>query len=82
MDGLGRLARRKPGRLAPFVFTGIQIVSRRLFADAPGGPFSTNILWDRAIAAGRAYGVVHQGMWFDVGTPAAIVRTEALLVEG
>ena len=53
MDAMGRLSRRRPGKVAPFVFTGIQIVSRRLLADAPEGPFSTNILWDRAIAADR-----------------------------
>ncbi|SNT08499.1 MurNAc alpha-1-phosphate uridylyltransferase [Sphingomonas laterariae] len=82
MDADGLLSRRRPGKVAPFVFTGIQLVSRRLFADAPEGPFSTNILWDRAIAAGRAYGVVHQGLWFDVGTPGAIARTEALLAAG
>ncbi|WP_380878843.1 mannose-1-phosphate guanylyltransferase [Sphingomonas sp. DBB INV C78] len=79
MDANGVLARRRPGKVAPFVFTGVQLVSRRLFADAPEGPFSTNILWDRAIAAGRAFGVVHQGLWFDVGSPPAIARTEALL---
>ena len=32
------------------------------------------LFWERAIAAGRASGVVHQGLWFDVGTPAAIAR--------
>ena len=82
MDGDGLLSRRKPGRIAPFVFTGVQLVSRRLFAEAPAGSFSTNLLWDRAIAAGRAYGVAHQGQWYDVGTPAAIPRTEALMAEG
>jgi len=82
MDPIGLLSRRRPGKVAPFVYTGIQIVSRRLFADAPQGSFSTNILWDRAIAAGRAYGVVHQGLWFDVGTPPAIAHTEALLAVG
>ncbi|MFS0736389.1 nucleotidyltransferase family protein [Sphingomonas sp. 1P06PA] len=82
MDAAGRIARRRPGRVAPFVFTGIQIVSSRLLADAPDGPFSTNLLWDRAIESGRLYGVVHQGLWFDVGTPQAIARTEALIAEG
>jgi N-acetyl-alpha-D-muramate 1-phosphate uridylyltransferase len=81
MDAMGRIGRRKPGKIAPFVYTGIQLVSRRLFEEAPEGPFSTNILWDRAIAAGRAYGLVHQGLWFDIGTPAAIAQTEAVLAE-
>ena len=67
--------------MAPFVFTGVQLVSRRLFANAPEGAFSTNILWDRAIAGGRAFGLAHQGLWFDVGTPEAIARTEAVLAE-
>ena len=35
----------------------------------------------RAIEAGRAYGVVHQGLWFDVGNPPAIARTEAVLAD-
>ncbi len=79
MDGAGRIARRRPSRVAPFVFTGVQIVSKRLFHDLPEGAFSFNLLWDRAIAEGRAFGLVHQGLWFDVGTPPAIARTEMLL---
>ena len=75
----GRLSRRQKGRVAPYVFTGIQMVSKRLLRDAPTGPFSTNILWDRAIAEGRCFGAVHQGLWFDVGTPGAIARTEDLI---
>ncbi len=79
MDALGRVSRRAPGRVAPFVFTGIQIISRRLLVDPPGAAFSTNIFWDRAIAAGRLYGLSHQGQWFDVGTPASIPLVEAAL---
>lgn len=77
MDPRGLLSRRKPGRVAPFVYTGVQLISRRLLADAPAGAFSTNILWDRAIAAGRLYGVAHRGQWFEVGAPANIAPTEA-----
>ena len=74
--------RRAAGRVAPFVFTGIQIVSKRLLRYAPSGAFSTNIFWDRAIAEGRCFGAVHQGLWFDVGSPPAITATEAALVSG
>lgn len=79
MDPLGHISRRHPSKVAPFVFTGVQIVSKRLFADLPEDPFSFNLLWDRAIAARRAFGFVHQGLWFDVGTPPAIGRTETIL---
>lgn len=82
MDPEGGLIRRRPGRVAPFVFTGIQLLHRRLFEDVPDGPFSMNFLFDRAIESGRLYGVVHQGLWFDVGTPPAVAKTEALLKEG
>lgn len=82
MDPNGQLSRRKPGRVAPFVYTGIQLISPRLLDGAPEGPFSTNILWDRAIAAGRLFGVAHMGQWFDVGTPASIAPTEAALAGG
>lgn len=83
LDAHGKIVeRRKPGRLAPFVFTGVQIVSPRVIRDWPEGPFSTNLFWNRAIEAGRAWGVVHQGLWFDVGTPGAIKETEAMLADG
>ena len=82
LDQVGRLSRRKPGRVAPFVWTGIQMMSKRLIVDPPSEVFSTNVFWDRAIAAGRAYGLVHHGLWFDVGTPPAIAKTEALLIDG
>jgi MurNAc alpha-1-phosphate uridylyltransferase len=80
MDGAGALRRRKPGGVAPFVFTGIQMVSKRLLeGDLPEGPFSTNLLWDRAIGRGRLFGTVHQGLWFDIGAPGNIRKAEELL---
>ncbi|MGE4323626.1 MAG: nucleotidyltransferase family protein [Sphingobium sp.] len=82
MDAAGRLTRRKPATVAPFVFTGIQILSPALLIDPPGDVFSTNIFWNRAIDAGRLYGVSHQGLWFDVGTPQAIPVVESMLAHG
>lgn len=82
MDGLGRLARRRAARVAPFVFTGVQLVSKRLLRDAPDGAFSTNLLWDRAIEEGRLFGLAFAGEWFEVGTPQAIAPTEAILAGG
>jgi len=76
------IGRRKEGATAPFVYTGIQILHPRIIRDWPEGPFSTNLFWSRAIEAGRAYAQVHQGLWFDVGTPAAIPKTEAMIANG
>jgi len=79
LDPLGHLTRRKPGRIAPYIFTGIQIVSRRLLRDVPEGAFSTGVLWDRAIEQGRLFGLAHTGLWFEVGSPDMIAPTEAAL---
>lgn len=81
MTGDGRVTRRRSGRIAPFIFTGIQLVGHGLLRGAPEGPFSTNVLWDRAIEEGRLYGVAFTGQWFEVGTPGAIAPTEAALKE-
>lgn len=82
LDPLGRISRRKAGRVAPFIYTGIQLVSHRLLRDPPEGPFSTNVLWSRAIAEERLFGWVHTGEWFEVGTPEAIAPTEIRLSRG
>ncbi len=79
MDSAGRLTRRGPSRIAPYIFTGIQLVSKRLLRDPPQGSFSTNVLWDRAREEGRLFGLAFTGQWFEVGTPEAIAPTEAAL---
>lgn len=79
MDPHGRLTRRRPGRIAPFIYTGIQVVSHRLLRDVPEGRFGTMQLWERAIEEGRLFGASFTGQWFEVGTPQAIRPTEAVL---
>ena len=77
--GRGSLIRRGDAPTAPYVFTGAQILSPTLFHDVPEGPFSLNLVWDRAIAAGRAFGIVHPGAWCDVGTPEGLAEAEEAL---
>jgi MurNAc alpha-1-phosphate uridylyltransferase len=81
MDTDGRLSRRQGDAPGSYVWTGIQMLSKRLIVDPPADVFSTNIFWDRAIAQGRCIGIVHDGLWFDVGYPAAIAATQAKLAE-
>ena len=64
---------------AAYAYPGVQIVHPRLFADAPQGAFSTNIMWDRAIAAQRLFGAVLDGTWIHVGTPEAREEAETAL---
>lgn len=79
LDPNGVISRRRSGRIAPYIYTGIQLVSQRLLREAPEGAFSTNVFWNRAIQEGRLYGLAHTGEWFEVGTPQSIPPTEARL---
>jgi len=76
LDEAGRLLRRGGDETAPYVYSGIQLLSHRLLRDPPDGPFSTNILWNRALDEGRLFGTVHNGDWFDIGHPGAIAPTQ------
>jgi MurNAc alpha-1-phosphate uridylyltransferase len=81
MDAAGRLTPRPEHDVAPFVYTGVAMVNpSAMFADAPQGPFSLNLLIDRISEAGRLFGIRMDGMWFHVGTPAAIDEAERALV--
>ena len=64
---------------APYLFASISVCEQRLFNGSPEGPFSLLKLWNRAEAAGRLYGLVHDGDWFHVGTPAALADAERVL---
>jgi len=74
----GRLARRGEGEVVPFAFAGVSLCDERLFKDAPEGRFSLNLLWDRALARGKLYGVRLDGCWMHVGSPEALAEAETL----
>lgn len=62
------------------VYLGAQIIKTTLLARYEQAAFSLNLLWDDMIDAGRAYGVLHQGGWCDVGHPGSIPLAEAMLM--
>lgn len=82
LDQEGRVRRRRAWEVVPFIYTGIQLLQPRLFQDAPEGRFSLNLLFDRAIEAGRLFGLRHDGEWYDVSTPDQLAQTEARLAGG
>lgn len=64
------------------VYLGASMLNPDRLAHIPDKVFSLNRPWDDIIGDGRAYGVVHQGGWCDVGTPEGIGAAEALLKAG
>jgi MurNAc alpha-1-phosphate uridylyltransferase len=81
LDEWGVPRRPHENEQVPYIFAGIQILAPRLFQDAPASPFSMNLIWDRAIAAGRLRAIVHDGIWFHLSTPPDLARAEADLRE-
>lgn len=64
MDSMGLLTRRQNPLVAPFVYASTFIADARFFRNPPASPFSNNVLWDRAQAAARLFGLRHDGEWF------------------
>lgn len=71
----------RAGAAQGYVYLGAQIICTKPLAAVSEEVFSLNILWDQMIAQGRAYGIIHQGGWCDVGNPAGIPLAESLIAK-
>jgi MurNAc alpha-1-phosphate uridylyltransferase len=78
IDADARL-RRARGAAEGLVYAGAFIVRPEVFAGAAAEPHSLNLYFDRAIRAGRLFGLRMTGAWITVGTPDAIALAEARL---
>jgi len=78
----GVLRRRAGDESVPYVFAGVSIAGPGVFEGAPEGAFSLNLLWDEALRAGRLCGLVLDGVWMHVGTPAALEEAEKVMSSG
>lgn len=74
LDADNRLTRQ-----GDFVYAGAHLLNPATLADIPEQVFSLNRVWNRIIAQGRAFGLIHAGDWCDVGRPETIPLAEALL---
>lgn len=63
-----------------YLYLGAQILNPKILTETEP-VFSLHQPWTRAIEAGRAYGIVHDGRWCDVGHPEGIAIAERLLKE-
>ena len=79
----GRLARRGDAPSAPYAYMSVQLMHSRAFdgfGEAFGeAGFSNNLVWDRALAKRRLFGLVHRGDWFHIGTPASLAEADRLM---
>jgi N-acetyl-alpha-D-muramate 1-phosphate uridylyltransferase len=79
LDTLGVPRRRGEREIAPYIFSGIQLLHRRLFDGCAEKRFSLNLLYDRAESLGRLHAIVHDGEWYHIGTPEGLAATRARL---
>ena len=61
------LRRRGPDEDAPWLFGGVQILRPELMDNTPDGPFSLNLVYDKALSNTRLMGCELTGRWFHVG---------------
>jgi N-acetyl-alpha-D-muramate 1-phosphate uridylyltransferase len=79
LSQLGVPRRRRVREVVPYIFAGASLMWPGLLDEMPDGPFSLNRVWDRAMETGRIRGVVHDGIWFHLSTPADLAEAERVL---
>jgi MurNAc alpha-1-phosphate uridylyltransferase len=75
IDAEGRLTRGGPH----YTFSGISLLEPALFAGLDPGRRALSDVFESAIARGRLNGIVHRGLWFDVGTPERLTLAATAL---
>ena len=76
MNSEGRLLKREPRHVAPFVYTGVGILKPELFDGVEEEAFGLAPFFFRAAERGRLFGVRLDGLWLHVGRPEAIAEAE------
>jgi len=76
----GTLRRPNSGERAPYIYGGVQLLSKSVFKGHEVRPFSFNVIWDELIAQNQLYGAVFDGSWFHIGTPQALDNFEPEIV--
>lgn len=79
VDPLGKLKFRPEREVAPYVYTGLQILHPRMFAGAPAGKFPLSTLYNQVIEKDRLYGLVHDGEWFLIETPEGLEQANGYM---
>lgn len=73
-DGQAHYRQDRP--VAPYVYPGISLLHPRLFEGQKIHPFSVVSLFHKAEKQSRLYGIIHNGIWGDMGTPQGLKEVE------
>jgi len=79
MDRSGRLTRRAKDEVSDYYYSGVQIMAPSLLDGFAEEKFSTNLLWDKALAQDRLFGLELDGFWMHVGDLASLQLAENYL---
>jgi MurNAc alpha-1-phosphate uridylyltransferase len=80
-DSAGALTRRQGSEVAPFLYAGVELIHPRALKGRAVEPFSRNRVWDDLQEQHRLFGLVHDGLWFHVGSPDDLEAAETYLDE-
>jgi MurNAc alpha-1-phosphate uridylyltransferase len=69
LDPFGRARFRPEREVVPYAYTGVAVVHPRLFKGAPPDAATLARCFHEAEAAERLGGIVHDGLWFRLGSP-------------
>jgi len=78
IDDVGRVHEDHSTRDQKLTFSGISVLHKKLFTGLSIEPLSVVPLLQAAMAENRVSGVIHPGLWMDVGTPERLLKVNAL----
>ncbi|MDX1491573.1 MAG: nucleotidyltransferase family protein [Pseudohongiellaceae bacterium] len=75
----GRLSASEEVQDGRYTFSGISLLSPKLFASLPAGPRPLAPLLREAMQASAVTGELFAGQWWDIGTPERLAQLDAML---
>lgn len=81
LTGDGRLRLAPEGTDTGLTYSGISVMHPKLFANLPEQPLALRPVLDKAIAANQIAAQMHNGLWFDIGTPERLLELDTYLRE-
>lgn len=79
-EATGRIRKPQAGEAAEYIFTGVEMMHPRVFANCPRGAFSLNHVWNASRDAAGVYQRIHtvvmDGQWLNVGDLAGHAEAE------